>query len=102
MRVHVLTVLPLAYGHEKIDKFWYSLSRNFVTFIRYFNELQKFSKTLSIFVISTNYNNFRYHYCWSFRLLYPIERGLKSKNFIFRNFLKNDPIRGNFMREIRW
>jgi hypothetical protein len=29
-----------------------------------------------------------------------IERGLKSKNFI-RNFLKNDPIRGNFMRVFR-
>jgi hypothetical protein len=34
------------------------------------------------------------------RLLYPIERGLKSKNFIFRNFFKNDPINGNFMRKI--
>ena len=25
-----------------------------------------------------------------------------SENFIFRNFLKNDPIRSNFMRETRW
>ena len=31
-----------------------------------------------------------------------IERCLKSKNFIFQTFLKNDPIRGNFMRETRW
>jgi hypothetical protein len=30
----------------------------------------------------------------------PIERGLESKNVILRNFLKNDPIRGNFMWEI--
>jgi hypothetical protein len=26
----------------------------------------------------------------------PNERGLKSKNFIFRNFFKNHPIKGNF------
>ena len=32
------------------------------------------------------------------RLLYPIELGLKSKNFIFRNFLKNYPIMGNFLK----
>ena len=33
--------------------------------------------------------------------LYPIERGLKSKNFIFQTFFNNDSIRGNFMRETR-
>jgi hypothetical protein len=27
---------------------------------------------------------------------------VKIENFIFRNFLKNDPIGGNFMRETRW
>jgi hypothetical protein len=35
-------------------------------------------------------------------LIPPIECSLKSKNFIFRNFLKNHPIRGNLMRETRW
>jgi hypothetical protein len=35
---------------------------------------------------------------WSYFDSYtPIERILKSKIFIFQNFLKNDPIRGNFM-----
>ena len=35
-------------------------------------------------------------------LISPLNMGLKSKNFIFRNFFKNDPIRGNFMWETRW